>query len=149
MSSDTCLSSFVARLLVLAPRFLGSLRCVAQNPRILFMMNLIQRIHCSHACTTFFSLPCYFLIVNRCIAHCQFNRVQVQALPTEQAAPVLTDSFSRGYDLYTHACKAVGRTSLSVIIIMESNGARGLQTVSGYGTRRAAKREYLKGNCAL
>ena len=65
----------------------------------------------------FFCLPCYFLIVTRCTAHCHFNRVQVQALPTEQAAPVLTDSFSRGYDPYTHACKArplttVGRTSL-------------------------------------
>ena len=71
----------------------------------------------------FFSLPFYFLIVTRCTAHCHFNRVQVQTLPTEQAAPVLTDSFSRGYDPYTHACKArplttVGRTSLSVIIII-------------------------------
>ena len=51
------------------------------------------------------------------------NRVQVQTLPTEQAAPVLTDSFSLGYDPYTHACVArplttVGRTSLSVIIII-------------------------------
>ena len=50
-----------------------------------------------------------------------FNRVQVQTLPTEQAAPALTDSFSRVYDPYTHACKArppmtVGRTSLSVIV---------------------------------
>ena len=51
------------------------------------------------------------------------NRLQVQILPTEQATPVLTSSFSRGYDPYTHACKArplttVGRTSLSVIIII-------------------------------
>ena len=45
MSSDTCLSSFGARLFVLAlqfPWFPGSLRCVAQNPRIL-LVNLIQR----------------------------------------------------------------------------------------------------------
>ena len=87
------------------------------------MMNFIQRIHYSYACAYFFSLPFYFLIVTRCTAHCHFNRVQVQALPTEQAAPVLTDSLSQGYDPYTHACKArplttVGRTSLSVIIII-------------------------------
>ena len=49
--------------------------------------------------------------------------MQVQALPTEQAAPVLTDSVSRGYDPCTHACNArppttVGRTSLSVINII-------------------------------
>ena len=36
------------------------------------------------------------LIETRCTAHCSFNRVQVQTLPTEQAAPVLTDSFSQG-----------------------------------------------------
>ena len=53
-----------------------------------------------------------------------FKRVQVQTLPTEEAAPALTDSFSLGYDPYTHACKArppttVGRTSLSVIVIAE------------------------------
>ena len=119
MSSDTCLSAFVARLLVLAPGFSwfpGSFRCVAQNPMILLMMNSIQR-------TTFFSLPCYFRIETRCTTHCHFNRVQVQTLPTEQDAPVSTDSFSRGYDPDTHACKAgplttVGRTSLSVIIII-------------------------------
>ena len=51
-----------------------------------------------------------------------FDRLYVRTSPTEQAAPVLTDSFSLGYDLYTHACKArplttVGRTSLSVIVI--------------------------------
>ena len=101
----------------------GSLRCVAQNPRIQKMMNLIQRIHCSYACASFFSLPFYFPIVTRCTAHCHFNCVQVQTLPTEQAAPVLTDSFSRDYNPYTHACKArplttVGRTSLSAIIII-------------------------------
>ena len=96
--------------------FPGSLRCVAQNPRILLLMNLIQ-IHYSYACTTFFSLPFYFL-------SCHFNRVQVQTLPTEQAAPVLTDSFSRGYGPNAHASKArplttVGQTSLSVIMIIK------------------------------
>ena len=48
--------------------------------------------------------------------------VQVQTLPTAQATPAPTDSFSRGYDPHTHACKArplttVGWTSLSVIVI--------------------------------
>jgi len=48
------------------------------------------------------------------------NCVQVQTLPIAQETPVLTDSFSRGYDPYTHACKARplstdGWTSLSVI----------------------------------
>ena len=52
-----------------------------------------------------------------------FNCVQVQTLPTAQATPALTDSFLRGYDPYTHACKArplttVGWTSLSVIVIV-------------------------------
>ena len=41
--------------------------------------------------------------------------------------PVLTDSFSRGYDPYTHACQARplspdGWTSLSVIVIVIVNG---------------------------
>ena len=50
------------------------------------------------------------------------NCVQVQTLPIAQDTPVLTDSFSRGYDPYTHACKARplstdGWTSLSVIVI--------------------------------
>ena len=49
--------------------------------------------------------------------------VQVQTLPIAQDTPVLTDSFSRGYDPYTHACKARplstdGWTSLSVIVIV-------------------------------
>ena len=48
-----------------------------------------------------------------------FNCAQVQTLPTEQATPALTDSFSRGYGPSAHACKArpltyVGWTSLSV-----------------------------------
>ena len=45
--------------------------------------------------------------------------MQVHTLPTEQATPALTDSFSRGHDPSAHACKArpltvVGWTSLSV-----------------------------------
>ena len=51
------------------------------------------------------------------------NCVQVQTLPIAQDTPVLTDSFSRCYDPYTHACKARplssdGWTSLSVIVIV-------------------------------
>ena len=68
-----------------------------------------------------------------------FNCVQVQTLPTAQATPALTDSFSRGYDPYTHACKArplttVGWTSLSVIVFvivivvpMSTTGERSLR----------------------
>ena len=53
------------------------------------------------------------------VLHTVKNSVQVQTLPTAQATPALTDSFSRGYDPHTHACKAkpltiVGWTSLSV-----------------------------------
>ena len=93
------------------------------NPRILLMLNFVQRIHCSYACAFHFSLP--FSFSHRDPVYCtlSFNCVQVQALPTEQAAPALTDSFSRGYDPYTYACKArpltpVGRTSLSLIVIV-------------------------------
>ena len=56
-----------------------------------------------------------------------FNCVQVQTLPTAQAASALTDSFFVGlYDPYNHPCKArplttVGRTSLSVIVIVIDN----------------------------
>ena len=55
------------------------------------------------------------------VLHTVINSVFVQNLPTEQATSVATD-FSRGYDPYTHACKArpptiVGRPFLSVIII--------------------------------
>ena len=51
------------------------------------------------------------------------NRVQVQTLPTAQATPAPTDSFSRDYDPYIDACEAkplttVGWTSLSVIVIV-------------------------------
>ena len=56
-----------------------------------------------------------------------FRCVQVQTLPTAQATPALTDSFSRGHDHYTHACEArplttVGWTSSSVIVIVSSKG---------------------------
>ena len=57
--------------------------------------------------------------------HTVINSVYVQNLPTEQATSVVTEFFV-GYDPYTHACKArplttVGRTSLSVIIIINSS----------------------------
>ena len=143
MSPDTCRPSFVACLRVLAPvspGFLVALRCVAQNPMILLTRNLIQWITATPVLPSF-CFPCYFLIATRCTAHWHFNRVQVQAWPTGQAAQVLTFSFSRGYDPYTHACKArplttVGRTSLSVIIIIfvensqkSGNGSSGGSTV--------------------
>ena len=144
MSSDTCLSSFVARLLVLAPRFLlvswfPSLCCAESEDSIDDEFNsensLQLRLY------YLFSLPCYFLIETRCTAHCHFNRVQVQTLPTEQAAPVLTDSFSPGYDPYTHACKArplttVGRTSLSVIITIISSGTWPATSTLALGSSR-------------
>ena len=49
--------------------------------------------------------------------------VLVQALPTEQATPALTDSFSQGHDPFAHACKArpltiVGRPFLSVSLTL-------------------------------
>ena len=96
------------------------------------MMNLIQRIHYSYVCG--------FSSHRRPdLLHCHLNRVQVQTLPTEQAAPVRTDSFSQGYDPYTHACEVrpltiVGRTSLSVIIIIVGFEARSAQ-VAGAGSR--------------
>merc|ERR1712136_49007 len=51
------------------------------------------------------------------------NCVHVQTLPIAQDTPVQTDSFSRLYDPYTHACKARplstdGWTSPSVIVIV-------------------------------
>ena len=43
----------------------------------------------------------------------------MQILPTAQATPGLTDSFSRGYDPYTHRpLTTVGWSSLSVIVIV-------------------------------
>ena len=47
----------------------------------------------------------------------------MQTLPTARDTLVLTDSFSRGYDPYTHVCRARplstdGWTSLSVIVIV-------------------------------
>ena len=87
------------------------------------MVNLFQRIHYSYACAFYFSLPFSFSHRDPMYCTLSFNCVQVQTLPTEQAAPALTDSFSRSSDPYTHACKArplttVGRASLSVIVII-------------------------------
>ena len=106
MSSDTWKNSFGAvclSWLLRFPWFPGSLRCVAQNPRILLMVNLIQRIHYSYACAFYFSLPLHFSHRDPMYCTLSFNCVPLQTLPTEQAA---------------HACKArplttVGRTSLS------------------------------------
>ena len=46
--------------------------------------------------------PPVFLTEIRCTAQCHLTCVQVQTLPTAQATPALTDSFSWGYDPYTH-----------------------------------------------
>ena len=79
-----------------------------------------QPVFLSTACVSFSHLLLHAI---RRTAHCQFNRVQVQALPTEQAAPVLTDFF-RGVMTPTltpgkaRPLTTVGRTSLSVIIII-------------------------------
>ena len=126
MSSDTCLFSFGARLFVLADRFPwfpGLLRCVAQNPRD----SIDDEFHSENSLQLrlcfFFQPSVLFSHRDPMYSTLSFNRVQVQTLPTEKAAPVLTDSFSHRYDPYTDACKArplttVGRTSLSVIIII-------------------------------
>ena len=58
-----------------------------------------------------------------------FNCVQVQTVPTAQATPALTAYSSRGYDPYTHSCKArpqttVGWTSLIVIVIVPVHNTR-------------------------
>ena len=50
------------------------------------------------------------------VLHTVINSVYMKNLPTKQATSVVTDSFSWGYDPFTHACKArplttVGRTS--------------------------------------
>ena len=64
---------------------------------------------------------CFFLWSH--VLHIVINGVCVQTLPTAQATPALTDSFSRGHDPFAHACKArpltiVGWISLSVIVIV-------------------------------
>ena len=56
----------------------------------------------------------------------------MQTLPIAQDTPVRTDSFSRGYDPYTHACEARtlstdGWTSLSVIVIVTTHGSAELR----------------------
>ena len=71
-----------------------------------------------------------FTVVGRFLSHSKFASLDcrcIVSLPTVQAAPALTDSFSRGCNPNTHACKArplttVGRTSLSVIVIVIVSG---------------------------
>ena len=79
----------------------------------------IQRI-CTSNSLSFFSS---YVVSMFDVLHTVVNSVYVQTLPTEQATSVVTGFFSRGYDPYTLACYSrpqtiVGRTSLSVIIII-------------------------------
>ena len=126
MSSDTCLSSFGARLFVLAPPvplvpWFPSLCCTESEDSI--DGEVILGFITATPVLPFSAFRRIFSHRDPMYCTLSFNRVQVQTLPTEQAALVPTDSFSRGYDPYTHACKArplmtVGRTSLSVIVIV-------------------------------
>ena len=66
-----------------------------------------------------------FRLVIRCTAQCH-----LQTLPTVQATPALTDSFSRGHDHFAHAWKVrpltfVGWTSLSVSLSLSLKGLIG------------------------
>ena len=88
------------------------------------MVILIQRSHFSYAYAFYFSLPFLLLIETRCAAQCHLTVCTVQTL-ANRASRTSTNRlfFSRGYDPYTHACKArpltsVGRTSLSVFVIV-------------------------------
>ena len=92
MSSDNCLLPLVALWRVLAPGFSpGFLASFVVLNRIrgfrdLNSENLYQQ-------QPVFLSSLVFLQVTRCTTHCHFNRVEVEVLPTEQAAPVLTDIF--------------------------------------------------------
>ena len=81
--------------------------------------------------------------------------VLVQTLPTEQATPALTDSFSQGHDPSAHACKArpltfVGWPSLSVSMSMSkglhSNHTREVATVVQEVLLSSTSRRYA---CAM
>ena len=66
--------------------------------------------------------------------------MQVLTLPTAQATPALTETFSRGHDPFTRACKArpltiVGWTSLSVSLSFSLSLTRKIVTAR----RRAAR----------
>ena len=60
------------------------------------MLNFIQRIHYSYACDSYFQPSVLFSHRDPMYCTLSFNRVQVQTLPTVQAAPVLIDSFCAG-----------------------------------------------------
>ena len=124
MSSDTCLSSFGAWFVCLGSpvplvSWFPSLCCAESEDSVEFNLeNSLQLRLC-------FLFHHSVLFSHRDPMYCtmSFNRVEVQSLPTEQVPSALTDSFSRGYDPDTHACKArplttVGRTSLSVVVII-------------------------------
>ena len=127
MSTDTCLSlplvSVCLSWLLRFTWFLGSLRCVAPESQDSIdgefnSENSLQLRLCFLFQPSVFS----FVIETRCTAHCHSTVCKCKPWPTEQVAAALTDSFSRGYDPYTHACKArplttVRRISVSVIVI--------------------------------
>ena len=122
MNSDTCLSSFGARLFVVAPlgalvSWFPSLCCAESEDYIDGEFNSDNSLQL-RLCFLFSAFR--FIFSSRPdVLHTVPNSVQVQTVPTVQAAPVLTDSFSRGHDPYAHACEPrlltiVGWTSLRV-----------------------------------
>ena len=84
------------------------------------------------------------------VLHTVINSVYVQTVPSEQATPALTDSFSRGHDPFVHACKAwpltiVGRTSLSVSLSLSSHH-EGVNTFDEF-TRMIVRRGEVSQGC--
>ena len=63
------------------------------------------------ASCVYFIPSCFFSLCSMHI-HTVINSVYVETLPTEQATPALTDSFSRGHDPFALACKARSLTSV-------------------------------------
>ena len=119
MCSDCLSLSFGCPLLVLAPGVSPAFLASA-------VLNRIRGFRDFNSVTLYQQQPVFlssFFFSLFDVLHTVINSVYVQNLSTEQATLVVTDSFSWGYDPYTHACKArplttVGRTSLSVIIII-------------------------------
>ena len=103
------------------PWFPGSLRCVAQNPRILLMVNLIQRIHYNYACAFYFSLFVIFFSSRPDVLHTFIKCASADL--ANRASRTSSNRLFRGVMTpYTHACEGrppttVVRTSLSVIVI--------------------------------
>ena len=117
MCFDYLSLSFGCPPLVLAPCVFPDFRGVEQNP-------MIPRLEFSEFVT---AAACVYFIPSRFsltfdVLHTVINSVYVQ-LANRASHLSCNRFFSCGYDPYTHACKAralttVGRTSLSVIIII-------------------------------